>query len=94
MYYAGKNHYFAEDETSNEVAIRTDWLRGEDLFMIGDEFKKDGTVYLKIVVNPLVNLIWLAGGVFLVGSLVAMWPDAGERRRLAQRFEVGAVARA
>ena len=36
--------------------------------------------------NPLVNLIWLAGLVFLVGALVAMWPDAREQRRLARRF--------
>ena len=25
---AGKNSYFAEEQTSNEVGIRTDWLRG------------------------------------------------------------------
>ena len=39
-----------------------------------------------MIVNPLVNLIWLAGLVFLLGSLVAMWPDAREQRRLARRF--------
>ena len=36
--------------------------------------------------SPLVNLIWLAGVVFLVGSLVALWPDAREQRRLAVRY--------
>jgi cytochrome c-type biogenesis protein CcmF len=90
VYLAGKNKYFREQQVSNEVSIRTDWLRAEDLFMIGDEFqfRKDGTVkavYLKVLVNPLVNLIWLAGGVFLLGSLIAMWPDAREERRLAAR---------
>jgi cytochrome c-type biogenesis protein CcmF len=44
---------------------------------------------LKVLVNPLVNLIWLAGLVFLFGSLVAMWPDELEQRRLARR--TGAV---
>jgi cytochrome c biogenesis factor len=39
-----------------------------------------------VIVNPLVNLIWLAGLVFLGGALVAMWPDAREQRRLARRF--------
>jgi uncharacterized iron-regulated membrane protein len=39
-----------------------------------------------VLVNPLVNLIWLAGIVFLFGSLVAMWPDAREQVRLARRF--------
>jgi cytochrome c-type biogenesis protein CcmF len=92
---AGKNHYFAEDQTSNEVAIRSDWLRAEDLFVIGDEFKFKGktgpvtSVYLKVLVKPLVNLIWLAGLVFLLGSVITLWPDAREQRRLAARTEPG-----
>ena len=69
-----------------QVAIRSDLLRGEDLFVIADQFNSDGSVYLKVLVNPLVNLIWLAGLVFLLGSLVTMWPDAREQRRLAGRF--------
>jgi cytochrome c-type biogenesis protein CcmF len=92
---AGKNRYLAEQQTSNEVAIRTDWLRGEDLFVIADQFNKDGSVFLKVLVNPLVNLIWLAGLVFVGGSLITMWPDAREQQRLARRFaEQGALARA
>ena len=92
---AGKNRYLAEEQTSNEVGIRTSWLRGEDLFVIADQFNADGSVYLKAIVNPLVNFIWLAGLVFVLGSVVAMWPDAREQRRLAQRFAgEGALARA
>jgi cytochrome c-type biogenesis protein CcmF len=83
---AGKNRYLAEQQTSNEVAIRTDWLRGEDLFVIADQFNADGSVFLEVVVNPLVNLIWLAGLVFVGGALIAMWPDAREQRRLERRF--------
>jgi cytochrome c-type biogenesis protein CcmF len=88
---AGKNRYAAEQQVSNEVAIRTDWLRAEDLFVIADRFNKDGSVWLKVQIHPLVNLIWLAGIVFLLGSLVTLWPDAREQQRLARRF---AVARA
>ena len=84
--YAGKNRYFAEQQTSNEVAIRSDALRAEDLFVIADDFATGGGVFLKVIVNPLVNLIWLAGLVFLLGSLVTMWPDAREQARLAARF--------
>jgi cytochrome c-type biogenesis protein CcmF len=71
---AGKNRYFAESDTSNEVAIRSDWTRGEDLFLIVEEFEADGSVWVKVLVNPLVNLIWLAGLVFVVGSAIAVWP--------------------
>jgi cytochrome c-type biogenesis protein CcmF len=89
VYEAGKNRYPVEGQDSNEVAIRTDWLRAEDLFVIGEQFNANGSVVLKVLVNPLVNLIWLAGLVFLFGSLVAMWPDELEQRRLARR--TGAV---
>jgi cytochrome c-type biogenesis protein CcmF len=92
---AGKNNYHVEAFFSNAVAIRTDWMRAEDLFVIGDRFHRNGSVDLKVVANPLVDLIWLAGGVFLLGSLIAMWPDAREQRQLARRaLELEAFARA
>jgi cytochrome c-type biogenesis protein CcmF len=92
-YAAGKNFYFAEQQTNNVVAIRHDLLRAEDLFVIGDDFiRKDGSVYLKVLVKPLVNLIWLAGFVFLLGSVITLWPDLREQRRLAVRAEPGPVA--
>jgi cytochrome c biogenesis factor len=83
---AGKNFYAVEQSTSNEVGIRTSWLRGEDLVVIADQIDRDGTVYFKVLVKPLVNLIWLAGFVFVLGSLIALWPDAREERRLALRY--------
>jgi cytochrome c biogenesis factor len=43
---------------------------------------------VKTLVNPLVNFIWLGGLVFLLGSIVAMWPDAREQRRLAGQASV------
>jgi cytochrome c-type biogenesis protein CcmF len=92
---AGKNRYLAEQQTSNEVGIRSSWLRAEDLFVIADRFNADGSVFLEVLVNPLVNLIWLAGLVFVGGALIAMWPDAREQRRLARRFaQEAALARA
>jgi cytochrome c-type biogenesis protein CcmF len=84
-YLAGKNSYPVEQQVSNEVGIRTDWLRAEDLFLIGEQFNGDGSVVLKALVNPLVDLVWLAGFVFLFGALIAMWPDEREQRRLARR---------
>ena len=91
---AGKNDYRVEQITSNEVAIRSDLLTAEDLFVIADQLG-GSSVYLKVFVKPLVNLIWLAGFVFVLGSLITLWPDAREERRLAARYEPEpAVARA
>ncbi|MEX2211489.1 MAG: cytochrome c-type biogenesis CcmF C-terminal domain-containing protein [Gaiellaceae bacterium] len=81
----GKNRYPVEQQNSNEVAIRSDPLTGEDLFVIADQIDEDGTVYFKVFVKPLVNLIWLAGVVFVLGTLITLWPDAREARRLAAR---------
>ncbi|MBI4171814.1 MAG: heme lyase CcmF/NrfE family subunit, partial [Actinobacteria bacterium] len=83
---AGKNAYTVEQQVSNEVGIRSDFLTGEDLFVIAEQIEPDGSVYFRVFVKPLINLIWLAGLVFLLGSLVALWPDAREERRLALRY--------
>ena len=83
---AGKNAYTAERQVSNEVGIRSDLVTGEDLFVIAEQINPNGTVYFRIFVKPLVNLIWLAGLVFLLGSLITLWPDAREQRRLALRY--------
>jgi cytochrome c-type biogenesis protein CcmF len=82
----GKNNYFAEQQVSNEMAIHTDWLRAEDVDVITDQIDPSGAIYFRAFVKPLVNLIWLAGIVFLTGSLVALWPDPREQRRLAARY--------
>ena len=83
---AGKNAYSVEQQVSNEVGIRSDRLTGEDLFVIAEQVNDDGTVFFRIFVKPLVNLIWLAGLVFVLGSVIALWPDAREERRLATRY--------
>jgi cytochrome c-type biogenesis protein CcmF len=90
---AGKNAYTFEEQISNEVGIRSDWLTGEDLFVIAEQIDPDGSVYFRVFVKPLVNLIWVAGLVFLLGSVIALWPDAREQRRLVTRArEIGLPA--
>jgi cytochrome c-type biogenesis protein CcmF len=82
---SGVNQYFTGD-TSREVGIHTNWLRGgEDTYVIFDQ-QQGKDVFFKVLIKPLVNLIWIAGFVFLAGSLVALWPDAREQRRLVARL--------
>jgi cytochrome c-type biogenesis protein CcmF len=84
---SGKNAYTEPvGQVSNEVGIRTNYLTGEDIFVIAEQIDRDGTVYFRVFVKPLVNLIWLAGLVFLLGSVITLWPDAREERRLAVRY--------
>ena len=84
--HPGKNDYPVEQQVSNEVSIRSDPLTGEDLFLITEQVNQNGTIDFKAIINPLVNLIWAAGFVFLLGSAIALWPDAREERRLAVRY--------
>jgi cytochrome c-type biogenesis protein CcmF len=88
---AGKNAYTVEDQVSNEVGIRSDKLTGEDLFVIAEQIDPDGSVYFRVFVKPLVNLIWIAGLVFLVGSVITLWPDRREQRRLVSRASEAGV---
>ena len=88
---AGKNAYTVEEQVSNEVGIRSDKLTGEDLFVIAEQIDADGSVYFRVFVKPLVNLIWLAGLVFLLGSVITLWPDRREQRRLVTRASEAGV---
>jgi cytochrome c-type biogenesis protein CcmF len=83
---SGDVTYTGFDETDRDVGIKTDWLRAEDLYVIADFSKGTNAVFFDVLVKPLVNLIWVAGIVFLLGSLVALWPDAREQRRLVTRL--------
>jgi cytochrome c-type biogenesis protein CcmF len=64
-----------------EVAIRTTWW--EDLYVILAGWAEDGSATFKILVNPMVVWIWIGGVVMLLGTMIAMWPDAREARRRA-----------
>jgi len=61
-----------------EVAIRSTLL--EDLYVILVGRDKDGTTAFKVLVNPLVNWIWIGGGVLVLGGLLAFWPGKGGDR--------------
>ena len=84
--HPGKSFYPVEQSTSNDVSIYHDPRSLGDVYTIADGISQNGTLDLKVLVKPLVNLVWLAGVIFVFGSLVALWPDAVEQRRLAERY--------
>ena len=75
----GRRFFMVENENLSEPSITTDWRSGSDLFVILTGTAKR-TVTLKVLVNPLVSLLWLAGVVFALGVAVAVWP-AGRAAR-------------
>ena len=60
--HPGKNCYPVEQQVSNEVSIYHDPRNIGDLFTIADQIDpKSQVLFLKVLVKPLVNLIWAAG---------------------------------
>ena len=75
-------------QIGNEVDIRSSLPSGTDLYSIlqGVDRDSSGGVSVKVLVNPAVGLVWLAGVVFLLGALITLWPDPREARQLARRY--------
>jgi cytochrome c-type biogenesis protein CcmF len=67
-----KRMYWLEQQPASIPAIHST-LR-EDLYVILTALEADGSATLKVHRNPLVNWIWIGGGVFVLGSLAVMWP--------------------
>ena len=47
----------------------------EDLYVILTSIERDGSATFKIYRNPLVNWIWIGSYVFVLGSVLVMWPQ-------------------
>lgn len=52
---------------------------GEDLYLLylGEQ---SGFGTIKAYINPLIQFLWIGGIILVLGTLVAMWPSATERR--------------
>lgn len=68
---------------STRSAIRSTPV--EDLYIIPQEFFDDGRVALRILVNPLVWWMWVAGPVLLLGTMVLLWPQRKETTAYAPK---------
>jgi cytochrome c-type biogenesis protein CcmF len=85
----GENLYPIEGP-ANEASLYHDPRTLGDVFTTAQIAKGD-VIDLKVLTKPLVNLIWAAGFLFVFGALVALWPDAVEQRRLADRYAAAAA---
>lgn len=76
-----KNFWFSQGAFVGESAVRTGIA--EDLFVgLTDYDRESGSAMLRVLVHPLILWIWVGGGVVLLGTAIALWP---ERRKLEQR---------
>jgi cytochrome c-type biogenesis protein CcmF len=47
----------------------------EDFYVVPSENLADGAVGFRVLVNPLVWWMWVAGPVLLLGTVIALWPQ-------------------
>jgi cytochrome c-type biogenesis protein CcmF len=76
-----RRQYWLEDQPSSIPAIYSTWR--EDIYVILNAIEADGSATIKIYRNPLVNWIWIGGGIFVVGTVAVMWPHP--RRSTSRR---------
>jgi cytochrome c-type biogenesis protein CcmF len=65
----------------------------EDDFYVILASWENGRATFKIYLNPLINWLWTGGLVFILGTLIAAWPDAAEERRRVALAAAPATAR-
>jgi cytochrome c-type biogenesis protein CcmF len=87
-----RRFFDTEGNTANQVAITTDWRSGSDLYVIFSGVGLQGAASVKVLVNPVVDLLWLGGLLVALGTLIAIWPDPHLARRLARRYAEGPLA--
>ena len=57
----------------------------EDLYVIPRDFLSDGRVSLAVSINPLAWWLWASGPFFIIGTMVALWPQPAVEKRPARR---------
>ncbi|MBL8097384.1 MAG: heme lyase CcmF/NrfE family subunit [Anaerolineales bacterium] len=80
--YPHRDLYVRSGQPMTIAGLHSD-LAGDVYVILADweELSSAGATF-KVYVNPLINFIWLGGAVFVLGTLIAAWP---ERRRAVAR---------
>ncbi len=83
-----REFYQNTQQTMTIPALRS--TMAEDVYVLLTGWESGGaTATFRVYINPLVNWLWLGGLIFVVGTLVAGWPDfEAERRMVMPRLTI------
>jgi cytochrome c-type biogenesis protein CcmF len=93
MYYPRRDYYYAQQQPMTIPAVRS--TLEDDVYVLLVDWKpisSQGATF-KIFVNPLVNWLWIGGIIFILGTMVASWPDR-EKEEERLRVQSAETARA
>ncbi len=73
--YPRRDYYYESQQPMTIPGVRSTWE--DDFYILLVDWQPISTAgaTFKIYHNPLVNWLWLGGFVFIIGTLVASWPD-------------------
>ncbi len=75
--YPNKHFYRVQEQPTTEVVLRSTLL--EDLYVVLAQPNEDKSAIFKVYINPLVNLVWLAGFIVTIGTFIILLPDADRK---------------
>lgn len=90
--YPHRDFYYSAGMSATIPGVRSTLQDDFYVLLVGSE-NPDVTTF-KVYHNPLVNFVWLGGGVFILGTLVAAWPGSSQRRVTSSSRKRMAEARA
>ena len=80
---ARRSFYPSFNMASTLAAIRSTPV--EDFYVVPSENLPDGSVGFRILVNPLIWWMWVAGPVLVLGTVISLWPERRRETALAPR---------
>ena len=75
---ATRSFYPSFNMAATRAAIRSTPV--EDLYVVPSENLANGSVGFRILVNPLMWWMWVAGPVMILGTVIALWPQPVRQR--------------
>ena len=82
--YPNKHFYKVQEQPTTEVVLRSTLL--EDLYVVLAQPNEDQSAIFKVYINPLVNLVWIAGLIVTLGTFIILLPDEhGVKKRTTKK---------
>ncbi len=73
--YPRRDYYYESQQPMTIPGVRSTWEDDFYILLVDWQPISSAGATFKIYHNPLVNWLWLGGFVFILGTLVAAWPD-------------------
>lgn len=74
-YYPRRDYYYEAQQSMTIPGVRSTMEDDFYMLLVDWEAISSSGVTFKVFQNPLINWLWLGGFVFILGTLVAAWPD-------------------